>query len=338
MVHDLPKPQLNLPPYGAARGLPYRLARIGRTVLVTFFVLASLLTFPNGIPWMVACWLLWHTFLVLSNRPGWLPLAACIVIVVIKRIDWPPGIIAVLAVMLVVCVLRAIQTRKPQLSWGKRLVWLGIVGLWVAWAGMMYEWHNSAHAGRGLVFQPTRPVACLGDSLTAFGYPRLLQEMISLPVVDLSCNGITTTQALGSLPALIKANPQVVVIELGGHDFLKGYSRAATRENLEKIIDACRAIGAEVILMEIPRGFITDPFGGLERELARQKRLELIPDTAIRRLVLWSPVAPPGMWLRPQSSLSDDGLHPNAQGNRLLAAYVAEALMRIYGSGVRAGR
>jgi lysophospholipase L1-like esterase len=159
--------------------------------------------------------------------------------------------------------------------------------------------------------------------------------MISLPVVDLSCNGITTGEALRSLPALVKANPQVVVIELGGHDFLKGYSRAATKENLEKIVDACQSIGAAVIVMEIPRGFITDPFGGLERGMARQRSLELIPDTAIRRLVLWSPSAPPGMWLKPESHLSDDGLHPNARGNRMLAEYVADALTRIYGPGVR---
>jgi acyl-CoA thioesterase I len=266
------------------------------------------------------------------------PLAACISILLIKRIDWSPGMIAMLAVLLIASVHCGIQTRKTQLPWSKGLARLGIVGLWIVWAGMTYEWHNSARAGRGLVVQPARPVVCIGDSLTAFGYPRLLQEMISLPVVDLSSNGITTTQALSSLPALIKANPQVVVIELGGHDFLTGHSRVATRENLKKIIDACRSIGAEVILMEIPRGFITDPFGGLERELARREGLELIPDTAIRRLVLWSPVAPPGMWLKPQSRLSDDGLHPNANGNRLLAAYVADALTQIYGPGVRAGR
>ncbi len=82
--------------------------------------------------------------------------------------------------------------------------------------------------------------------------------------------------------------------------------------------------------------FITDPFAALERQMAREKGLELIPDTAIRRLVLWSPYAPPGMWLRPESHLSDDGLHPNPRGNRMLAGYVAGALTRIYGPGVRA--
>lgn len=314
-----------------------RLARIGRTVVLTFFVIASLLTFPDAIPWMVACWLFWHSLLALRNRPGWLPLAACVAILFIKLVDWSPWLVATATIMLILCVLRLFATRKRRLPWSKRSAWLGIIGAWIAWAVMTYEWQASAQPGRRLVVQPARPVVCIGDSLTAFGYPRCLQEMISLRVVDLSCSGITSGQAISILPSLIKANPQVVVIELGGHDFLKGYSRAATKENLEKIVAACRSIGAEVIVMEIPRGFITDPFAALERELARQERLELIPDTAIRRLVLWGPHAPPGMWLRPDSRLSDDGMHPNARGNRLLADYVADALARIYGSAVRAG-
>jgi lysophospholipase L1-like esterase len=313
-----------------------QLIRIGRTILLTFFVLASLLTFPNAIPWMVACWLIWHTRLVARNRPGWLPLAACAAILLVKQVDWSPGLIAMAALMLVLCVYRGFTARQNQVSWRKRLAWLGIVAAWIAWAGMTYGWYKPAYAGRSLVMQPARPVVCLGDSLTACGYPQSLREMVSLRVVEMGCNGITTGDAIRRLPSLIEANPQVVVIELGGHDFLKGYSRAATRENLEKIVDTCRSIGAEVIVMEIPRGFITDPFRALEREMAREDRLELIPDTAIRRLVLWSPWALPGIWLPPESHLSNDGLHPNARGNRVLAQYVADTLQRMYGPGVRA--
>ena len=312
-----------------------QLKRIGRTVLLTFFVLVSLLTFPNAIPWMAACWLGWHTWLVARNRPGWLPLAACVAILLVKQVDWSPGLIATAALMLVLCVYRGFTARQSQVPWRKRLAWLGIVGVWIAWAGMTCGWYKSAHAGRSLVVQPARPVVCLGDSLTACGYPQSLQEMVSLPVVDMGCNGITTGDAIRRLPSLVEANPQVVVIELGGHDFLKGYSRAATRENLEKIVDACRSIGAEVIVMEIPRGFITDPFRALEREMAREDRLGLIPDTAIRRLVLWSPWGLPGIWLPPDVRLSDDGLHPNARGNRVLAEYVAGRLLQMYGPGVR---
>ena len=309
---------------------------IGRTVLLTLFVFASLLTFPNAIPWMVACWLAWHTWLVFRNRPGWLPLAACTVILLVKQVDWSRGLILTAALMLILCAYRGFTARQSQVPWRKRVAWLGIAGVWIAWAGMTYGWYRSVHASRSLAIQPARPVVCIGDSLTACGYPACLQEMVSIPVVDLSCNGITTDDALRRLPSLVKANPQVVVIELGGHDFLKEHSRAATRENLEQIVDTCRSVGAEVIIMEIPRGFITDPFRALERQMAREERLDLIPDTEIRRLILWSSWAPPGIWLPPESRLSDDGLHPNARGNRLLAEYVADALARMYGPGVRA--
>ena len=160
--------------------------------------------------------------------------------------------------------------------------------------------------------------------------------MVSIPVADFGLDGMTTGAALKLLPAIAKMNPQVVVVELGGHDFLQGHSRQETKENLEKIVDACRAIGAEVILMEIPRGLITDRFRGLERELARQQGLELIPDTAIRRLVLSSAIAPPGSWLPSAWHLSDDGLHPNPQGSQMLARCVRDALVRLYGPDVLA--
>ncbi|NQT16385.1 MAG: hypothetical protein HQ582_26745 [Planctomycetes bacterium] len=180
-------------------------------------------------------------------------------------------------------------------------------------------------------------VKCLGDSLTAGmspggGYPKDLGQLIDLPVVNLGQDGITSADALEKLPALVEANPQVVVVELGGHDFLKGFDRATTRANLERIVDACRNIGAEVILMEIPRGFITDPYAGLEREMARRHDLELISDTPIRKLVLFSPHAPPGIWLPRGRRLSDDGLHPNARGRRFLAGEVAKSVARLLGT------
>jgi acyl-CoA thioesterase I len=98
---------------------------------------------------------------------------------------------------------------------------------------------------------------------------------------------------------------------------------------------ACRDAGAEVVLMEMPRGYMIDPFAGLERDLARQYDLELVPDTAIRHLFLVSPALPPGMWLGGPFLTEDDGVHPNDLGNRFLARSVADALARMYGPAVR---
>ena len=303
-------------------------------------VVISLLTFPGAIPWMVALWLSWHTWLIVRGRAGWLPLLACALVLLVKRTPWPPGVIALGVVMLAAAVSGVVRSRKKAAARSKRFAWAAAFALWIAWALMTTEWHAAARSGRQVAMDPTRPVVCLGDSLTAGtppggGYPEDLDRLIAVPVVNLGQDGITSADALEKLPALMEAYPQAVVVEIGGHDFLKGYSRATTRANLEQIIDACHAIGAEVILMEIPRGFITDPYAGLERELARRHDLELVSDTPIRKLVLWGPYAPPGMWLGKRWHLSDDGLHPNARGNRVLAKEVAAALARLFGPRIR---
>ena len=88
-----------------------------------------------------------------------------------------------------------------------------------------------------------------------------------------------------------------------------------------------------MVLIEIPRAFVSDPFAGLERELARQFDLELVSDTTIREFVLYSRHAPPGMWTG-GPYLSDDGLHPNARGNELVASRVARSLVRLFGVSV----
>jgi len=321
---------------------PYRasLFSIAKTLATTALVVTSLLTFPSSIPWMIGTWLLWHTVRVVQGHAGWLPLVTCAVIVAAKRTPLPPALIGLGLVAVgvgILAVLRA-RTATPVRWWNSARLCSGC--LWVTWAGMAFDWHAAAHSNREVSYDVQRPVVCLGDSLTSVsppkqGYPARLQDLLAAPVVNLGRPGITTGEALRQLPALVAARPQVVVIELGGHDYLRGLSRETARANLETIIRASLAFDAEVVLMEIPRGFITDPFAGLERELARKYDLELISDTPIRKLVLFSPHAPPGMWTG-GPHLSDDGLHPNAAGDHVLAQAVAYALVRIYGSSILA--
>jgi acyl-CoA thioesterase I len=308
--------------------------RIARVILNTLLIFASLVVFPAAIPWLVAFWLSWHTFLVFRNRPGWLPLAVCIAVLAVKLVDWSPSLFVMAILMGVVCLLRRFGFTEFSSRRSKWYALLGLTAMWLGWAFMTSEWYSTNPGTQKYVLQPERPIVCIGDSLSAFGYPTDLQQLLSVPVVNLACDGITTQGGIDRLPLIQKANPQVVVIELGGHDYLQECSRATTKRNLEKIIDACRSFGAEVVLLEIPRGFIVDPYTGLEREIARQKGVVLISDTPIRKLVLWSPYAPPGIWLTKKWHFSDDGLHPNAQGNKMLANYVAETLARMYGGAI----
>lgn len=315
--------------------------RIGRTIFLTSLVVISLLTFPSSIPWMIAFWLAWHTVAVAWGKPAWVPLLACVAILLAKRTFWPPALIAFVCVAVIVATWRA--TGRAALTSRPRTKWLATLALWVAWVCVAYEWHAIATCGHAVQFSSSRPIVCLGDSLTSGllpdrGYPAQLQTLVQPPVINLGQSGISTEDGLAQLARLSRVDPpaQVVIIELGGHDFLRGKTRAATKANLEEIINACRALDADVVLVEIPRAFMTDPFWGLERQIAYEQDVELVADSAIRQLVLWSPASPPGMWM-PDSRLSDDGIHSNQRGSQYLAEHVAASLERMYGPRIRRG-
>ena len=189
-----------------------------------------------------------------------------------------------MALMLVIALLGVWHARRREPTPSRRFAWLSSLVLWIAWSGMTVDWYAAAHCRHPVVFRPDRPVICFGDSMTSLGvpggYPRNLQALLSVPVVNLGISGISARQAVDEhLLELARLHPQVVVIELGGHDFLNGYSRASTKAYLKEIIDAVRQNDAEVVLMEIPRAFISDPFWGLEREIAREEDVELVSDT-----------------------------------------------------------
>ena len=104
-----------------------------------------------------------------------------------------------------------------------------------------------------------RPILCIGDSLTQGmipdpGYPGALRDLLPVEVINRGVSGLSTTPAIPLLQRSLELNPQLVVIELGGHDFLKGHSRAATKANLHRMIQMCHAADARVVLLEIPRG------------------------------------------------------------------------------------
>lgn len=313
--------------------------RVGRTILMTSLVVASLLTFPSAIPWMIAFWLAWHTIAVARGKPAWVPLLTCIAVLLAKCPYWSLSLIGFATVAALVLAGHATKRLAVKMRSGFR--WVSVLALWGVWALVVLQWRAMSTCDHPVPFVPARSVVCIGDSLTSGllpdrGYPAQLQELIQLPVFNLGQSGITTEGALERFAkvAAFDPPPQIVIIELGGHDFLKGWARATTKANIEQMIEACRAMGAEVVLIEVPRGFMIDPFRGLERQIADEQDLELVADSAIREWVLWSPISPPGMWC-PASRLSDDGIHSNPRGSAHLARRVADALERMYGPQIR---
>lgn len=296
----------------------------------------SLITFPGGIPFMAAVWIACYTLSAARKRPAWLPLLACLVILLAKRIPWFPGMILLMVALASVGSMRLLKRpRTARLTSAADRIAMAL--LWLAWLAAYLDWRAAIHASGQAALSSNRPVVCLGDSLTASGYPDELGRMICVPVVNRGVDGITTGDALAMLPGILELRPQAIVVELGGHDYLRGHGEKACQGNLERIIESCLAAGVQLVLIEIPRGIASDPFRGLERRLARRFDLELVSDASLRGCVLLSPHAPPGMWLPASWHLSDDGLHPNDRGNAVLARKVRDALVRVFGREIGQG-
>lgn len=287
-------------------------------------IVASLLVFPEFLPFLSLAWIIVFCSFLLRGKAVWLLAAVPAVMILVRRPDLPPALI--LHVLLLVAAARGAR----WISCNRHRVTGTVAALTFSWAWLAFSWSSAVHTSRRPTFDPDRPIICIGDSLTSYAYPHELAKRVRAPVLDHGVGGTTAAQGLAALQKTLDLRPQAVLVEFGGHDYLKGRSRAETREALAEILRACREIDAEPILFEIPRGFVYDGFGGIERGLAREMDLEVIPDGAIRWLVLRSPWFP----LRFGEDLSDDGLHPNVAGNAWLADHAAAALARVFGHDV----
>lgn len=304
------------------------LKRLGILLGYSAALIASLLTFPAGVPWIVGFWLaLFSGCLLTRISPLW-PVMTCAAILLAKGTSPDPRLLFLLLQVAVAIYVTLIRKFQPA---GKHpaATYAGLIGGWVCWLLFTIGWNRTLQPLHETT-ERAAPVVCLGDSLTlnedrTGGYPQVLQTLLERPIVNLGQPGITTAEALPKLDELNRLQPGIVVIELGGHDFLKARPRAEAKKNLEQMIAVSRGLGAKVILFEIPRGFIHDPWWGLEREIAREQQVTLIPDGVIRSFVLYSPFAPPGIWTG-GPYLSDDGLHPNKNGNAVMAKAVARAI------------
>jgi acyl-CoA thioesterase-1 len=173
-------------------------------------------------------------------------------------------------------------------------------------------------------------IACFGDSITAgFGldpgqsFPSLLQHDLDhrgyrYRVANLGVSGDTTQDGVARLPGLLAEKPAIVLLELGGNDGLRGLQVSVTRDNLEQIIAAAQHAGARVILagMTLPPNYgpqFIRMFEAVYRDLAAKYQLTLIP------FLLQGVAGPAGL-------MQKDGLHPNAEGARLVEATVRKTI------------
>jgi acyl-CoA thioesterase I len=163
-------------------------------------------------------------------------------------------------------------------------------------------------------------ILAFGDSLTA-GYnlppsssfaaqleQRLREQGREIRVTNAGLSGDTTSGGRARLGWSLQDRPELVILELGANDGLRGMDPAIMRENLEAMIQECRQAGATVILagMRAPVNW----------GVAYQREFERVfPELAEKYGLPLYPFFLEGV-IGNQALLLDDGLHPNADGVR----------------------
>jgi acyl-CoA hydrolase len=172
-------------------------------------------------------------------------------------------------------------------------------------------------------------VLVVGDSISAgFGvepaqaWPQLLAQRSGWRVVNGGVSGDLSADALGRLPGLLEKHaPQLVVLEIGGNDMLRGAPEGRIRANLETMIVAAKAAGAQVAIIAVPRPSL------MGAALSSLRPADFYSDIANSHGVALVDDALSAVLSRPDLKL--DPLHPNASGHADLADRIAEALRDI---------
>lgn len=170
------------------------------------------------------------------------------------------------------------MTAKIVSSSRRAVILLGLLGL---------VWTNNAYSA-------AKSILVLGDSLSAeyglargSGWVALLQqrlqaEKLDVAVTNASISGETTSGGKTRLPALLLHKPDIVIIELGGNDALRGLQLNATESNLRAMISAAQQAKVKVLLvgMRIPPNYgrdYTEKFFAQYATLAKQAKVPLVP-------------------------------------------------------------
>lgn len=180
----------------------------------------------------------------------------------------------------------------------------------------------SLAAGHALAAPPAT-VLVLGDSLSAeyglargTGWVALLEQRLqaqkmAAQVVNASVSGDTTAGGRSRLPALLRQHqPQVVVVELGGNDALRGLPLRGTADNLTAMVRAAQDAGAKVLLvgMQVPPNYGTAyarDFAAVFGQVAQAHKTALVP------FLLAGVADGPN----PTALFQADRIHPTAQAH-----------------------
>ena len=167
-----------------------------------------------------------------------------------------------------------------------------------------------------------RNVIAFGDSLTAgYGagegedYPSRLTAISGIPILNAGVSGDTTETALERIDDVLAQEPRIVIVGLGGNDFLNGVAIATTESNLRAIVRRLQDAGAMVVLLGFKFPSLNANYETMYERVAEEERSLLV--AGVLAGILKDP------------ALKSDAIHPNAKGYELMARRLEKPLMKL---------
>lgn len=180
--------------------------------------------------------------------------------------------------------------------------------------------------------QEAKTILFFGDSITAGlgveqerAFPALIQEKLdslelNYEVINGGLSGETSAGGVRRIDWVLQRDINIMILELGGNDGLRGIDLSSTRQNLQQIIDKVKAKNAdtEIILagMQVPPNLgieYTREFQTIYPELAKENDLTLIPQ-------IMDKLGGNG------DLIQGDGIHPTVEGHKMIAKKVWDML------------
>ncbi|HKB78402.1 MAG TPA: arylesterase [Thermoanaerobaculia bacterium] len=187
--------------------------------------------------------------------------------------------------------------------------------VWALWPSRYANVLNLRSQGSGII--------AFGDSLTAgYGagagedYPSRVSVLIGVPVENAGVSGDTTEAALVRIDRdVLSRDPRIVLVGLGGNDYLRGVDLAATEANLRTIIRRVHGAGAMVVLLGFGFPSLQADYASMYARVAKAEGCFFVPH--LLRGIETDP------------SLKSDEIHPNAKGYAIMAERVAGPLRKL---------
>ncbi|MBV9349707.1 MAG: arylesterase [Patescibacteria group bacterium] len=188
---------------------------------------------------------------------------------------------------------------------------------------------NAYIVSRPVTIQKVNDISVSGTDIIAFGDSLVagigatpghdlvsdLSREIGKPIVNLGHSGDTTADALARVSELDKYHPGIVIVLLGGNDFLQKVPVDESFANLAKIVETVQKKRAEALIVGLRVSPTRDNFDDAYQKLADASHAAYVPDVL------------DGFYGDP--AYMSDTLHPNDRGYAIMAARIAPALKKL---------